>query len=277
MPTSKRILLASFVSLVVLFVVGCNSKNATPVSAPANADSKTESAAAKSAEPTPARTARQHQVAAETTGCHARAHGRLPDRHCTPGAVDRGVTQAGIASTICKSGWTDTVRPDESYTNAVKIRQITRYHYARTDPSLYEEDHLIPLELGGSPSSPRNLWPEYDRGHIPNPKDAVENALKAAVCAGRVSLRAAQHAIAVNWIRAESRLGISSGGGSAPAPSPPPTTAAPTGCHPKTSSGNCYEAGEFCRASDVGTTGVAGNGERIVCRRDGSYNRWEPA
>ena len=61
-----------------------------------------------------------------------------------------------------------------------------------------EEDHLIPLELGGSPKSVRNLWPEYDGGHIPNPKDKVENALKRAVCDGRVTLRAALHAIAVN-------------------------------------------------------------------------------
>ena len=33
--------------------------------------------------------------------------------------------------------------------------------YADTNPiSDYEEDHLIPLELGGSPTSPLNLWPE---------------------------------------------------------------------------------------------------------------------
>ncbi len=180
------------------------------------------------------------------------------------------------------TGWTDIVRPSESYTEALKTTQIARYHYANTSTSVYEEDHLIPLDLGGSPSSPRNLWPEYDGRVIPDPKDAVENALNAAVCNGSVSLRAAQNAIAVNWIRAEARLGIGSGGGSAPAPAPSapapePTTAAPVGCYPKTDSGNCYSAGEFCRTSDAGVTGVAGNGERIVCRLNGSRYRWEPA
>ena len=173
------------------------------------------------------------------------------------------------------TGWTATVRPSESYTDALKTKQIARYRYARTSASVYEEDHLVPLELGGSPTSPRNLWPEYDRGVIPNPKDAVENALRAAVCRGAVSLRAAQRAIAVNWTRAESVLGIGSGGGSSPAPAP--TTAAPSGCHPRTSGGNCYRAGEFCRTADAGLAGVAGNGEHIICKLIGSRYRWEPA
>jgi len=213
---------------------------------------------------------------AVVTGCHARNQHKLPDRHCTPGAVNQHVTQANIASTICRAGWTDSVRPDESYTEALKIRQIHRYGYANTDPSSYEEDHLIPLELGGSPASPENLWPEYDGGQIPNPKDSVENALNNAVCDGTVSLRAAQYAIAVNWMRAESRLGISGSGGSGGSGSG--GGGAPAGCHPKTASGSCYEPGEFCRDSDHGVVGVAGNGEAIKCEDTGSGTvwHWEP-
>ena len=60
------------------------------------------------------------------------------------------------------------------------------------------------------------------------------------------------------------------------APPPPPVTqAAPTGCTPKTDSGNCYQPGEFCRDSDHGVTGVAGNGERIECEDNDGW-RWEP-
>lgn len=55
------------------------------------------------------------------------------------------------------------------------------------------------------------------------------------------------------------------------APPPPPTSA--TGCYPKTSSGNCYRAGEFCPARDHYATGVAGNGESIVCEDDNGW-RW---
>jgi hypothetical protein len=58
-------------------------------------------------------------------------------------------------------------------------------------------------------------------------------------------------------------------------PPPPSTSAAPTGCYPKTNGGNCYEPGEFCRKSDHGASGVAGDGKRIVCRDNNGW-RWEP-
>src|SRR5213075_1667034 len=72
----------------------------------------------------------------------------------------------------------------------------------------YEEDHLIPLELGGSPSSENNLWPEpYATGTGARTKDLVENKLHDLVCSGVLSLRKAQHAIATNWWRAYQRYG----------------------------------------------------------------------
>jgi hypothetical protein len=149
---------------------------------------------------------------AATMSCHA-INGHVatrarPDRRCTPGATYALVTQATIGRTICKSGWTATVRPPESYTEPIKVAQIAEYHYSDRRVRHYEEDHLIPLELGGSPKSVKNLWPEYDAGKIPNPKDAVENALKRAVCGHKVSLRAAQTAIAVNWTTARARLHV---------------------------------------------------------------------
>ena len=59
------------------------------------------------------------------------------------------------------------------------------------------------------------------------------------------------------------------------APLPPPTTAAPASCTPKTDSGNCYEPGEYCRDSDHGASGVAGDGETITCENNNGW-RWEP-
>ena len=50
----------------------------------------------------------------------------------------------------------------------------------------------------------------------------------------------------------------------------------PTSCHPLTNGGNCYEPGEFCRQSDAGTSGVAGDGEAITCE-DNNGLRWEPS
>lgn len=137
--------------------------------------------------------------------CHARGTGRfsLPDPRCTPGARDRAVTEADIGSTICRPGYTRTVRPPASVTEPEKRASMAAYG-DRGPPSRYEYDHLIPLELGGAANDPRNLWPEP--GASPNPKDELELRLRSLVCEHRLSLPAAQSEIARNWVAADHRL-----------------------------------------------------------------------
>ena len=111
------------------------------------------------------------------------------DARRTPGVLNPDVTQATIRATICVHGWTRTIRPPTSYTNALKERQMREYGVGGS-PSEYQEDHLISLELGGHPIDPRNLWPEpYPRA---SSVDSIENELNAKVCAGDLSLDAAQ-------------------------------------------------------------------------------------
>ncbi len=62
----------------------------------------------------------------------------------------------------------------------------------------------------------------------------------------------------------------------APAPSAPSPPASAASCYPLSNEGTCYEPGEFCRDSDHGATGVAGNGEKIICEDNNGW-RWEPA
>ncbi|QWF81101.1 hypothetical protein [Amycolatopsis sp. CA-230715] len=133
----------------------------------------------------------------------------LPDPACTPGATNPDVTQNSIGSTICTPGWTKTIRPPTSYTNQLKKQGIADYGYSDTDMSNYEEDHFLPLELGGAPRDPRNLWPEpHDGDQNSYSKDSVENAVKKAVCAGKAQLAAAQHAMLTDWTTAKAVLGI---------------------------------------------------------------------
>lgn len=61
-----------------------------------------------------------------------------------------------------------------------------------------------------------------------------------------------------------------------PASTAPPASKAPASCYPLTNGGNCYEPGEYCRNSDHGVHGVAGDGEAIVCSDNDGW-RWEPA
>ena len=161
---------------------------------------------------------------------HVMATG-LPDAGLTPGATNPAVTPATLSQTICRSGWTATVRPPSSYTTGLKRAQIVAYGFNDTSLSSYEEDHLVPLELGGSPASPQNLWPEPYHVRLVDgtdvgarAKDQLENSLKRDVCAGRLSLATAQRRIAVNWVK---YWLLSRGSGSFPA-TPAPTAAATT-------------------------------------------------
>ncbi len=166
-----------------------------------------------------------------------------PDPALTPGATNPAVTQATIGRTICVSGWTATVRPPSSYTTGLKRTQIVDYGYADTSLADYEEDHLIPLEIGGAPSAAANLWPEPYTVSLPDGtavgarvKDRLENALHALVCKGSMSLVRAQQLIRVHWIAAW-RTYVVGGAAVVPAPaptpiaavSPRPTTTSPTG------------------------------------------------
>ena len=133
------------------------------------------------------------------------------------------MTQANIRSTICKAGWTDPhLRPPESQTEWFK-RYRAFPAYGLTWYRESELDHLVPLELGGS-NDATNLWPELGKPSG-NPKDKVENALNAAVCSGRVSLGAAQKAIASDWMTAEKRLGLGPAATGTPPPASPWCTA----------------------------------------------------
>jgi hypothetical protein len=154
--------------------------------------------------------------------CQARDDGRLPDRHCTPGVVDPAVTQADIGSTICVSGYTQTVRPPESQTGKFKFGQAYPA-YGLASGTESELDHLVPLELGGA-NDAANLWPQA--GSLPNPKDSVERALNRAVCHGQITLARAQRAIARDWETAESRLGLGTASASEPPSAPAPSAQA---------------------------------------------------
>jgi len=122
-------------------------------------------------------------------------HHGLPDPRCTPGAIRAGVSLA----TICAFGYSSSIRPPESYTEPLKLAQMRAYGLPGRARD-YEEDHLIPLSLGGAPRDPANLWPEPRTG--PNnaeQKDQLETWAARIACGHRMPLIRLQHAMAMNW------------------------------------------------------------------------------
>ena len=132
--------------------------------------------------------------------------GDLPDVNLTPGSIDASINQSNIQTTICVRGYTKTVRPPVYFTNKLKKKQMADYGYADINPSHYEEDHLIPLSIGGNPSDPANLWPQPRLSEWnAEKKDILEFKLYKLVCEGAVSLDDARHQISTNWIETYKR------------------------------------------------------------------------
>jgi len=154
-------------------------------------------AALASSRPSPSAASTSTTTAVVAGECHS-VNG-LPDPICTPGIADLRVTQDNILTTICVSGYTTRVRPSSRYTDALKQQQIKAYGYTDTNLADYEEDHLIPLEIGGSPTTQRPVAGTIDRTYPAAKKDGVENSLHTKVCAGLMRLADAQRAIATNW------------------------------------------------------------------------------
>jgi hypothetical protein len=128
----------------------------------------------------------------QSTGC---TRGTLPDRQCSPGAYDGGLTKAVICSASFRTGTVRNVPESEKHAVEVEYGMAPK-SYGRT----IEIDHIVSLELGGS-NDIANLFPEPGSGAANyHSKDRLENRLHDLVCGGRMTLRAAQRGIASNWI-----------------------------------------------------------------------------
>ena len=125
----------------------------------------------------------------------------MPNPHLTPGARNPAVTQENIERTICRPGFSQQIRSSGAYQVSLKSKLILEYGYTNKDPKAYQVDALIPLELGGMPTDPKNLWPQPITGiFAARQKDRLEKVLHQRVCAGEMTLDDAQQAISENWI-----------------------------------------------------------------------------
>jgi hypothetical protein len=113
-----------------------------------------------------------------------------PSNRTMPGIAPGALAEPQpTVAQLCTPGYSAIVRPPASYTTALKIRQMKANHLPGSTKD-YEEDHQVPLELGGAPRDERNLWPEpWPDAHK---KDRAEDAWHAAVCADRAALSEAQ-------------------------------------------------------------------------------------
>ncbi|HVU76749.1 MAG TPA: hypothetical protein VHC67_04140 [Gaiellaceae bacterium] len=120
--------------------------------------------------------------------------GVLPDHQCSPGAYYSKLTKAVLCSSSFRTGTVGNVP------NSEKHQVETEYGMpAKPYGRAIEIDRVVSLGIGGS-NDISNLYPEPGSGAANyHAKDRLENKLHDMVCAGEITLSAAQHGIAKNW------------------------------------------------------------------------------
>jgi hypothetical protein len=136
----------------------------------------------------------------------------LPNNAESPGAINPNVTQDNIHQTICVKGWSQSVRPLDSFTEPLKLHLLVE-HAPGDNPRQFELDHRVPIEDGGCPTCVANLWLQPWRDshhHVCQPavlmdaacKDRLENLVHRRICAGQMSLATGQAIFLGDWITA---------------------------------------------------------------------------
>jgi hypothetical protein len=123
---------------------------------------------------------------------------------------------------------------------------------------------IIGIALSGNGTPTGNTSPA-----APIASPQTTSAIKAAIATQPTTAAATSQAATPSTPAAPSSA-------SQTTPAAAPASSAAAGCHPLSSSGNCYSTGERCPAADHGLSGVAANGEAVTCENNDGWH-WEPS
>ena len=110
------------------------------------------------------------------------------------------VTQATLSTTVCVAGWSPSVRISSSQAARIKAKQVLALYGPDMPTTAFEENHKIPISLGGNPVNEANLVPQsYGGRWNARDSDALELSMHAKLCAGTITLAQAQAAFFGDW------------------------------------------------------------------------------
>ena len=120
------------------------------------------------------------------------------DPSCAPGQLDAAVV-AHIGQTICDESWvaaaTRLDRPP-----AIKDKLLIEYRLPG-NPATYTVARVIPVEDGGSPTSPRNLYPLALTGYGgQETHTAVAEKLNDEICDTKITMAQAEKTLRRDWL-----------------------------------------------------------------------------
>lgn len=126
-------------------------------------------------------------------------HGDGPDRPdpvCTPGGITEALGATDVAPVCLAMAQPRAMVPSDA------AREIlAAYGVSDEDTHDFDLDFLIPPALGGA-NDVSNIWPVPRADRVSDLKQQTDDALRAAVCAQRVGIPAAQFAVASDWTTA---------------------------------------------------------------------------
>lgn len=112
----------------------------------------------------------------------------------TPGVLVDGVT----VETLREPRYAESVRPGRWQSARLKVQAMKRYGISYLLVHRYVLDHLIPLEAGGHPTDPGNLWPQPKaESHL---KDADEASARLRIFTGLNTIESAADWMRARWV-----------------------------------------------------------------------------
>jgi len=203
------IVLALIVVLLVAYTISSagsahHAKRAAAKSPPPTAAMTTTttrpSETTSSAKPAP-NTQTGPVVTAAEGSCHWRVYrdGAIgPDPDCAPGKINPAVP-GHTAQTVCSVSWVAaaaTVRPSQTIEDELLIK-----YSLPGSPLTYVVAQVVPVEDGGSPTSPENLYPLPLNGYGGQKTRAlVAGQLHDEICSHKITVAQAAKTLAGDWL-----------------------------------------------------------------------------
>jgi hypothetical protein len=140
-------------------------------------------------------------ITANRTDCRWRRYhdGAIgPDPSCAPGELSTGVT-GNTGETVCNQAW--IAAASRLQPSATTLEQLLIEYQLPGNPATYALARVIPVQDGGSPTSPSNLYPLPLYGYGgQQTRGAVADELHDEICSHKITVAQATTTLEGDWL-----------------------------------------------------------------------------
>jgi cardiolipin synthase A/B len=188
-------------------------------------------------------------------------------------AIYHALSAAAARGVACRIVMTDSSDWDTAFAAVTRAGCRVRV-FPDSDSALYIHEKLILDDAGTATQS--MLIGSQNASVTSLTRNRELGVRLTGAHGGAAVIRSAARTFETDFANASAWSAPGSAGGTGAGTGSSAGSGVGAGCHPRSAAGHCYEPGELCAAADHGLTGVAGDGEPIVCTKDDGW-RWESA